>query len=670
MSYEEIPDEQIVLSVENGVARTSLYPSSSSSERLIASTSRPEKAKTTTSKPYSLAAAAQYWNNVFTSTKSTIAKPFQKVNQAIRRKFRSPQQKAQDEMMQTILTTPVKQVVITPDTTVLPSTVVHIAARRSGLLGQPLGIDRVQEFARFIQRWYARQGYVLHSVTGATLLPETGTAEIRVQEPTAADEPVRIIFCKEMVIDPQTGDLVTFRQYADKHTQRRTFGFNAEVARKDLNWTYVPTPMGRTRPRRIAAALGLAPGEHFRWNESRWKKIVGSGIFKRVLQAAPKTDDNGTVQLQMLVHEAPPRHLEYGLSKSLYTGDWEGELDFEHANLLGGGESLGLTFRRGTKGPSGRLRFSDDRFGLEGGYDVELFSDYIGEKDENDAKTSLKPLDVQESRLNEESTPLAEAKSSTRGPLLDHRSGATFRLRNPIDRKLMLNSVATASVEHVTTAEGSEESIASTSLAVGPFVRSLPRGARSNFDASIMLGSRFPGKLHFPSRKETISEEIERDPFTHFAVPYSSITATTRQTFPVVSTSKRSTRPIVLALRHSVVTSTKNLPKHEGRAQGLACNIRGAGDIGSISSAITGTTEIRVPVSLPIDNMEQDASIVLFGDWLFAKKSTTPSYIRKSCIGLGLRKTLQGIPLKVNISYLRGEGKIKSTFGLGRDFEI
>jgi hypothetical protein len=123
-------------------------------------------------------------------------------------------------------------------------------------------------------------------------------------------------------------------------------------------------------------------------------------------------------------------------------------------------------------------------------------------------------------------------------------------------------------------------------------------------------------------------------------------------------------------LRHSVVTSTKSLPKHEGRAQGLACNIRGAGDIGSISSAITGTTEIRVPVSLPIDNMEQDASIVLFGDWLFAKESVSPSYIRKSCIGLGLRKTLQGIPLKINISFLRGEGKIKSTFGLGRDFEI
>jgi hypothetical protein len=154
MSYEEVTDEKIVLSVENGAARTSLHPSSPSTERLIASTSR----TTTTSKPYSLVSAAQHWNNVFTPTKSTFAKPFQNVNQAIRCKFRNPRQKAQDEMTQTIHTIPVKQVVKTPDSTVLPSTAVHIPARRSRLLGQPLGIDRVQEFARSIQRRCARQG--------------------------------------------------------------------------------------------------------------------------------------------------------------------------------------------------------------------------------------------------------------------------------------------------------------------------------------------------------------------------------------------------------------------------------------------------------------------------------------------------------------------------------
>ena len=665
MNHEKFQEQE---HLDNSELSLDLVTSSSSTERLLASSSRTDKVKTAPTRP-SLTSTRQYWNKVFTSVGTTLTKPFHKANQAIRHKFRSKQQKVQEEMMQTLLTTPVRQVVIQPNTTVLPSTVVHIAARRAGLLGQPLGIDRVQEFARSIQRWYTRQGYVLHSVTGATLVPETGTAEIRVQEPTTADEPVRIVFCKEMVVDPETGDVISFRQYSDKHTQRRTFKFNSEtIARNDLNWTYVPTPVGRTRPRRIAAALGLAPGEHFRWNESRWRKIVGSGIFKKVLQAAPKTVDNGTVQLQILVHEAPPRHLEYGLSKSLYTGDWEGELDFEHVNLLGGGESLGFTFRRGTKGPSGRLRFSDDRFGLEGGYDVELFSDFIGDNHDGD-KTSAKAPVIKDSSPG--ASILQFAKGKGRGPLLDHRSGATFRLRNPIDRKLMLNSVATASVEHVTTAEGSEESIASTSLGIGPFVRQLPLGARSNLDARIILGSRFPGKIGLMGRNNRINEEaFDSEPMTHFAKPYSSVMATTRQIFPVMSSSTRSARPIVLALRHSVLTSTTSLPKHEGRAQGLTCNIRGVDDIGSISSAITGTTEIRVPITLPIDNMAQDASIVLFGDWVFAKESASPAYVKKSSVGLGLRKTLQGIPLKVNISYLRGEGKIKSTFGLGNDFEV
>jgi hypothetical protein len=32
--------------------------------------------------------------------------------------------------------------------------------------------------------------------------------------------------------------------------------------------------------------------------------------------------------------------LEYGLGKSLYTGSCEGELDFEHQNLFGGGETV------------------------------------------------------------------------------------------------------------------------------------------------------------------------------------------------------------------------------------------------------------------------------------------------------------------------------------------
>lgn len=608
---------------------------------------------------------AQSWINNLTSS---LTRPFHKINHHRQRFFRSKQQKEKDDMMHTLLTTPIRQVVIKPSTTVLPETVVHIAARRAGLLGQPLHMDRVSELAQALHKWYQRQGYVLHSVTGATLLAETGTAEIQVQEPVLSTDPVSIVFCHERVVDPDTGDHLTLRQYTEKqqqHNNKRPARNNnnrpdTTVTRNDLNFTYIPTPTGRTRPRRIAAALELLPGQQFRWNEQRWRKIVKSGIFQKVIQAVPQTVSDGTIQLQMVVQEAPPRHLEYGLSKSLYTGDWEGELDFEHVNVLGGGESLGFTVRRGTKGPSGRLRFSDDRFGLEGGYDVELFSDFIGDNDDNKAAVTKESLQKELVKGAKELV-----RPSPRS-LLDHRSGATFRLRNPIHRKYVLNSVATASLEHVTTAEGLHENIVSTSLGVGPFVRQLPRGARSNVDARLMIGSRFFGKIPSFMRNKNVENELD---LQQSIAPYSSFTATTRQVFPVLSGYQQ--RPVILALRHSLITSTHRLPQHEGRAQGLSCSIRGAGDIRSVSSAITGTTEIRVPIPLPlVDSSQQDASIVLFGDWLFGKESSSSVYFRKSSIGLGIRKSVQGIPLKVNISYLRGEGKIKSSFGLGSDFEI
>ena len=127
---------------------------------------------------------------------------------------------------------------------------------------------------------------------------------------------------------------------------------------------------------------GLSPGRQFRWDGNRWRQISASGIFAQILKASPEPMRDGTVQLHIHATEAAARHLEYGLGKSLYTKSWEVELDFEHQHLLGNGESLGLTVHRGTKDtePSVRLRYADEKFGMEGGYDVELFIDFIGDK--------------------------------------------------------------------------------------------------------------------------------------------------------------------------------------------------------------------------------------------------------------------------------------------------
>jgi hypothetical protein len=561
--------------------------------------------------------------------KSTIGTARSKVENV----FKSKEQKQQEDLMDQLKTTRIRAVTV-PNSTVLPPDVVRMAVKRSGLIGSPLRTDRVQEIAANLKRWYVRKGYILHSVTGATLNPETATAEITVQEPKISTDPVKITICKEMVVDE--GELLTFRQYREKHEVRKTFKHD-RIEKKDLNTTYVPT-QGRTKPSRIAKALKLTPGKPFQWDGSRWQKITTSGIFSRILRASPERMSDGTVVLQVFATEPPPRHLEYGLAKSLYTGTWEGEVDFEHQNLFGGGETLGLMVRRGTKdaAPSVRLRYSDEHFGLEGGYDFEVFTDFLGDDGGGES--------------NEDSAAPHEYDQDS----LLSRKGTTFRLRNPISPKMIKNSLASASLERTSTRTGLHESIGSASLTLGPFRKLLPMDARSSISTTVTGGSRIGEK-----------EDSETSSLLDVTIlPYSSVSATARQVLPL-TTQQEGRKPFTLALQHTIATSTFNLPRHEARAMGIGAQIRGASPDGSASSSLKGTAEVRVPITVP---KLGNGSIVLFGDWFYVQKDHNSPFYAKSSIGVGFRKNVQGLPLKYDICY-SSEGKIKSMFGLGPDFD-
>lgn len=607
-----------------------------------------------------LSATTSFWGQTFgrliQGTKSGVAGVGEKVS----KRFQSAEKRKEEELLQQLRSMPVQRVVV-KDSQVLPKEVIQIATRRSGLLGNPLRTERVQELAKTLQQWYNRQGYVLHSVTGATLETTTATAEIQVQEPVSSTKPVNIIFCKEMVVDPESGELISIRQFKDRNAVKRNFGGLRERSIRDdlqkVNTTLIETS-GRTSPSRIAKALGLRPNRPFQWKANRWQSIVKSGIFSKVVRATPQPLSDGTVQLNIVAQEAPTRHLEYGLGKSLYTGSWEGELEFEHNNLLGGGEVAGLSVRRGTRDaePSVRVRFSDDRFGLEGGYDVEAFSDYIGETSEEEpgeftfrvADTKMMPKDVE-----------APSTASDQDALLSRR-GATFRLRNPFNPEVIRNSMVSASIERTATRNGLNENIGSTTLKLGPFRRALPLDALSSIDTAVTTGTRV---LDFVSDDES----TRRSPFE--LKPYASVTTTTRQIVPLLETRTTGKRPLILALQHSATVSSPNLPRHEAKANGVANNIRGAKSNSRVSSAIRGTTEVRIPVDVPmLKSSQQDASLVLFGDWLFATKDSRSTIFRKSTVGVGIRKSLQGLPLHCNLC-LAGDGKIKTLFGLGRDFE-
>mmetsp|Transcript_1885 Transcript_1885/g.2710 ORF Transcript_1885/g.2710 Transcript_1885/m.2710 type:complete len:835 (+) Transcript_1885:244-2748(+) len=680
---------------------------------------------TTTSKPKSsskqdqitkgskttLSMMSSYWSDAFDSFSHVITSPIHIIKRKVLPKFRSKEEKDRKAYAKTIeelSSIPVTSITA-PNSTVLPPQVLQIAAKRSGLLGGPLNQRAVMECARAIKQWYMRKGYVLHAVTGATLQAETGTAVLAVQEPILSKhEPVDITFAKEMVFDEELDNkIVSYRQYRDRRLRRK----ERNIAKpNELNTTFVPTT-GRTRANAIAKALQLEGGKPFRWNEDKWKLVLTSGIFRRVLRASPQPLNDGTVQLQIICQEPSQRNLEYGVSKSLYTGEWEGELDFTHGNLLGAGETLGLLVKRGAKDSdaSFRLTFRDAKFGLGGGYDIEAFNEHISIKNpiksgvslSNTIGNGIKDAD-DHSNHNTDNSNLDHHNLDTSFNFDDiaHtttindddddeilcRKGATFRIRNPLPAHFAPRSLTSTSLERTSTRTGHHESIGSTTLDLGPFRKELPFYARTNLLTSLTIGTRL-GDTRFKNfqknKKDSSSLSSQWE-----LLPYTSAKATTSQIIPLTSIANNNNdneihRSIVLALQHSIITSSQNLPLHEANAAGFAARVRGYPNSSNkpISASMLGTTELRIPITLPIANAYQDASLVIFGDWLLASSYRSNSAgamnryndkgkrINKSSLGIGLRKSLKGIPVKYDVSITR-DGKIGAFFGLGADFDV
>lgn len=575
--------------------------------------------------------------------------------------FRSEKAKKEGKLMEQLQTMPVREVLIN-NSTILPPDVIRTAVKHSQMIGNPLQMGRVQDLARILKQWYVRKGYVLNSVTGATLDPETAVAEITVQEMAVSQTPVDIVFCKEMVIDGETGDLMTFRQYRDKkrkELEKKLGGSckrlpkteDLKLKRKDMNTTFIRTT-GRTKASRIAQAMKLNPGRPFQWIDDRWKKIATSGVFDQILQNSPQPTGDGGICLQVYVTEPPPRHLEYGISKSVWTNSWEGEVDFDWRNVFGGGESVGVLVRRGTKDPSPsvRIRYCDDKFGLEGGYDIEAFSDFLGDG----LIHSKKKKEVARNDKNAKNgDDLPNSFSNFNEDSLFSRKGAMFRLRNPISPTIIENTVASASVERTSTYTGRSENIGSASLTLGPFRKLLPFEARSSVSTTITGGTRVLSKTY-------------DDAFGRL-LPYSLTSTNTKQILPIFSSSRADkSAPITIALQHTVSLSTHNLPRHEAKAMANSAQIRGVCADGIASSTVKGTTELRIPVTIPRIGT---GSFVLFGDWFCVQKNLQSSFYSKSSIGVGIRKPIQGLPVKLDLSY-SSEGKFKPMFGLGVDFDV
>ncbi len=336
---------------------------------------------------------------------------------------------------------------------------------------------------------------------------------------------------------------------------------------------------------------------------------------------------------------------------------------------MGGGESLGVVVRRGARDPvpSVKLQFIDDKFGMEGGYDAQLFSEYIAL--EKPRKTESKNDDGKEDDVEDiieevDPTPISSSATYDDDDILTRR-GLKFNFRNPISKNLIRSSTASTAIERTSTRTGRHETIASGTLGVGPFINDLPLGAKTSLTTTVTSGTRIGGDNEGTWR----------------LYPYSKQISTARQIFPIL-TETLTNRGIKLAFETCLLTSTRHLPTHEANAAGLAARVRGYSSSlnGPLSQSLCGTAEIRIPVIVPFqkDRINQDGQIVLFGDWMFGiqkkkdrdipARSLDKSIHHSSC-GVGLRKTIQGIPIKYDISVSK-EGKLGAFFGLGHDWTI
>jgi len=568
--------------------------------------------------------------------------------------------------------------VTAPNSTVLPPDVLREASQN--LIGNPLTRELVQDVAVRLKDWYVRNGYVLNSITGATLVeddsddndPNKSTqaeAQLVTQEPvvTSSQPPVRITFCKPMVYDSASGQHMAPQDYTK--LMQRSGNVSPQTR---ANITYVETK-GRTNPKVIARILGIKPGQPFCWSKEKWDAIVQSGLFSSILQASPATvfqkgpsgndAEEVGIQLNIACVERPPCRLEYGMSKNLYSGAWEGEVDLLHTNLLGAGQSLDLSIRKGGDArrnttaspywmPSVHLQYKDSKFGLGGGYEVDLFHDDLW------VPSSSTPSDPGESSSTLENN----------DPLVT-RQGGTVRWQN-LPYCSPQTGGASVSLEQTLTQGGKLEQMGSTRFEIGPFYseKGIPLvGGRSSVTSTVMVGSQY--KNNAASSDDTSSNSSDNN---QRWLPYTLGSVMMRQAVPFKILGKKE---VTLALQHSASTSTKFLPRHECNALGLAARIRGypARSNGVLSSSLVGTTELRVPISLPSQLSSQspsnDGTLVLFSDYAFMERSHSNERFLKSSIGVGLRKSLMNVPVKVDFCITK-DGKPGAFVGVGHDFDV
>ena len=272
-----------------------------------------------------------------------------------------------------LLSTTKVQSVSAPDSELLPPDYITECAKESNLIGGTLTPETLDLTAKRINRLYLENGYIMNSVTGATLVPssngkddneEGGHVELKVTEVKVAKHasPVHIRFVEKINIEDAADDDESVRSLPSQPFHQTN---------SDSQTTTIKEVSGRTRPSKIASIVKLKPGSHFRIIPELWSELAASGpgginqrrrgnspaLFSTIhaVRPIPTSDGANTVDVEVIATENKPYlSVEYGVTKSLYSDKWEGELDMKHSNAFGGGEVATVNVRKGRGTSSGQ----------------------------------------------------------------------------------------------------------------------------------------------------------------------------------------------------------------------------------------------------------------------------------------------------------------------------
>ncbi|KAL3797114.1 hypothetical protein HJC23_000452 [Cyclotella cryptica] len=640
--------------------------------------------------------------------------------------------------------------VTAPKSEILPPELITQSAEQAKLIGGTLTPSTLDATANSINNWYISQGYVMNSVTGATLVPSNdceghGRVELKVREAKMSksrSDSVIIRFVEECSHSSEAKESdnllnIPIPNYSE--------GSGSQSAGETQKYQRYRVTSGRTRPTKVAKLVGISPGSHFRIIPSKWSRIVASpggifagqktdgiggtksAIFSTIHAVRPIPAGDDTVLMEIIATENKPYvALEYGVTKSLYSDQWEGEFDLKHSNAFGGGEVATFNVRKGRSkssqrtenksqeiekvksnpgdwnkrvidGPlSWRMSIADNSLGGgDSGYDLELFRDHVGLVSDEESET-----------LNIDNP---------------QRTGATMRLRFP---QYSLPRAISVSVEKIDLlkpqpASSSCRKTVSMTMHIGPI-----NFLRSALSALLTAGVQHDGGAE---SAPSASSDAASSPENSNTRPYFSGTVTSQQIIPLCRSpfeSRENSKSFVdVAVRHVASVSTKHLPQHEAIMLGLASRVRGykynqsqtdgidspqgtrrnlasflrkmnnTGQIRpliAVSNSICGNVELRLPFS-PFSNSDSigdnwksvssmlEGTLVVFGDWALTQgqlqspsgpseeKDFTGRSFRHSSVGVGFRKVAQGIPLKID-ACITEHGTGGLFFGIGRDF--